>query len=74
MTVQHYYSDINGFKVNEPRLHTPTDAEIKLVVANKKIIKPKYMIFSDGEILEVRNTIGDNFSRNVYRDMYRIIN
>ena len=75
MTIQHYYSDINGFQIDSPRLHTPTEAEIKLVIANGKIIKPEYNMFSDGTIIEVkRSSITDMLTRSEYRDMYRIIN
>lgn len=68
MEIQHYYSDINGTQVNEPRLSVPTEAEIKLVIANGKIIKPRYSLFSDGVIIEVKYS-----GEMLYRDMYRII-
>lgn len=74
MTLEHFYSDINGVSIKEARLGTPTDSEIQTAIKTGKFKGERYNIFSDGTILEVKTTIQNGVNGNLYRDMYRIKN
>jgi hypothetical protein len=74
MKLERFYSDWNGLMSSEAYFDEPTIDEMNYVIKNGKIKYDNKIIVGNENIIEVKSYTGDYISRNLYRDMYKIIN